>query len=355
MSTTEEEEHAVEVHRPASHPLQRTPPLPVPATVPQGRKIPRRAGLLAFAAALLAAAAFATWWNLLRPAPLEGFASGNGRIEATEIDVATKLPGRVEAVLVEEGDVVDEGQTLARIDAQSLVAQLQEAEAAIQQSIAGHRAARAALQQQQSLLRLAQKELERSRKLFDASAAPQDALDRRQSQLEASQAGMDQAMQQLEQAERGVEVARARARRLRIDIDDAVLVAPRRARVLYRIAEPGEVLAAGGKVLTLVEQDDVYMTLFLPEGDAAQLRIGAAARIRLDGLGERTWPASVSYVAPKAQFTPKQVETASEREKLVFKIKVQLPVPVDPVVKAGMRGTATVQLDPDAPWPDTLR
>ena len=141
----------------------------------------------------------------------------------------------------------------------------------------------------------------------------------------------------------------ARIDRLKTDIDDCVLKTPIRGRILYRLAEPGEILGAGGKVLTVLELTDVYMTIYLPANQVGKVIIGSAARIKLDAVPEFTLPASVSFVAPEAQFTPREVETRTEREKLMFRIKVK----IDPEllkkhiekVKTGLPGVAYVQLD----------
>ena len=140
---------------------------------------------------------------------------------------------------------------------------------------------------------------------------------------------------------------------------DAALRAPINGRVLYRLAEPGEVVAAGGKVLTLVDLTDMYMTIYLPTDKVGQVAIGSEGKILLDGLPDQAIPAKVSFVAPKAQFTPREVETRTEREKLMFRVKVQ----ADPawlaahrdLAKAGMPGVAYVRLDPTRPWPDNLQ
>ncbi|MGH0031446.1 MAG: HlyD family secretion protein [Myxococcota bacterium] len=357
MSRREDDEPAGAITRLRSEPEDGSRALvPVEPFVDPARERRRRrlVGVLA-AALLFAGGGVAGWWYLVRTPPLTGLAFGNGRIEATEIDVATRLAGRVEDVLVEEGDTIRAGATVARIDVEPLEAQLAEATAALEQATEGHRAAAAALERQESVRRLAEKEFERARRLFESNVASEDVLDTRRMELETAEASVDQAKRQFDQAERAIEAAAARADRLRIVIRDATLVAPRGVRVLYRLAEPGEVLPVGGRVITLIEEGDAYMTVFLPENQAAQVQLGAEARIHLDGFPGRQWPASVSYVAPEAQFTPKQVETRSEREKLVFKVKVQLPTPVDPVVKSGMRGVAYVRLDPDAEWPDPPR
>ena len=141
-------------------------------------------------------------------------------------------------------------------------------------------------------------------------------------------------------------------------IKDATLVSTITGRVLYRLTEPGEVLGPGGKALTLVNLEDVYMEIFLPAEQAAALKVGAEARITLDYRPNAAAPARVSFVSPEAQFTPKQVETQSEREKLMFRVKIQVP---DELVmnyiediKTGVRGVGYVKTDPSAVWPDWI-
>jgi HlyD family secretion protein len=145
---------------------------------------------------------------------------------------------------------------------------------------------------------------------------------------------------------------------VQVNIVDSTLLAPVNGRVLYRLVEPGEVLAAGGKVLTLLDLSDAYMPIFLPAEQAGRVRIGADARIVFDALPKISVPAKVSFVAPRAQFTPKEVETRTEREKLMFRVKVQ----IDPalltqysdLVKTGVPGVAYVRLDATANWPSWL-
>jgi len=147
----------------------------------------------------------------------------------------------------------------------------------------------------------------------------------------------------------------AASEKIRADINDCVLKSPRDGRVQYRLAEPGEVLPAGGKILTIIDLSDIYMTVFLPESQAGKISIGAEARIVLDAFPNRYFNGLVSYVSPEAQFTPKQVETTTERQKLVFRTKVQLTDDDLSVLKPGMPGVAYILLTASVDWPDTLK
>ena len=163
----------------------------------------------------------------------------------------------------------------------------------------------------------------------------------------------------LKTAKEQVEVARANAATIQTRIDDATLRSPVTGRVLYRLAEAGEVLAPGGKALTLVNLDDVYMEIFLPAKQAASVKIGAEGRITVDYDPVHAVAGYVSFVSPEAQFTPKQVETLSEREKLMFRVKIQVPREVASQylerIKTGVRGVGYVKVKESAAWPARLQ
>lgn len=287
-----------------------------------------------------------------------GFASGNGRLEATEVDVATKIAGRLAELGPREGDWVESGSVVGRLDADDLRAQLRAAEAQVVQAQKAVDETRAGVRKSKADATLAGKTLKRSEELVGRGFISRNKLDSDQTGMEGAMAGMAQASSRVAEAEAAVATAQARVDSLRATLNDTSLKAPISGRVLYRLAEAGEVLAAGGKALTLVDLSDMYMTVYLPTDKAGQVALGAEARIVLDALAEQAIPATVSFVAPKAQFTPREVETRSEREKLMFRIKLR----ADPawlaahrdLAKGGMPGVAYVRLDANAAWPATL-
>ncbi len=331
----------------------------------------------------------AVWaWQSFRPAGLpQGIAAGNGRVEAVEIDIATKLPGRIKEVLVDEGDFVTAGQLLARMDTTVLAAQLREAEAQLQRATIGiesaqnlvtqreaeKEAARAIIAQRQAELDAAQKRAARTEDLVPKGAAPIQKLDDERAQFQAATAALSAAQAQMAAADAAigfaksqviaarsqVEAGSATIQRIQADIDDSALRAPRDGRVQFRVAQAGEVLSAGGKVLNMVDLGDVYMTFFLPATAAGRVRLGTDVRLILDAAPQYIIPASVSYVADVAQFTPKTVETAEERLKLVFRIKARISPDLlrkyITRVKTGLPGMAYVRLDPQAEWPAHLQ
>ncbi len=257
------------------------------------------------------------YWKAMEYALPKGIASGNGRIESKLVDVAAKEPLRVKEILVKEGDLVNPGQVLVRLDTITLESQLAEAKAKVD---------------------LAAIEVERTRKLLEENAASQREYDARKTSLETTQAN----------------VATIQSR-----IDDATLRSPVLGRVLYRLTEVGEVLGPGGKALTLVNLEDVYMEIFLPAEQAAGLKMGAEARITLDHVPGYAAAGYVSFVSPEAQFTPKQVETRSERDKLMFRVKIQVPKELVTSyierIKTGVRGVGYVKVNESAVWPNWLQ
>lgn len=311
-------------------------------------------GVLAVLAAI-GAVAWYVWDRNTGGLPV-GIAAGNGRIEADQIDVATRVPGRVAEIRVAEGALVEAGEVLAVMDTRELEAQQARAEADAARAASQVEEVAALIAQRRAELALAEDEYARARTLADRGVSAASVAEQQETRRASAEAALDAAIAQLHTAERGVEAARALVRQYEAQIEDATLTAPTFGRVLYRLAQPGEVLGGGGKVVTLLDLSQVYMEVFLPAGEATTTAIGAEARIRLDAVPYAI-PAYVSFVSPEAQFTPKQVETADEREKLMFRVKVRVPEELVRAyidqVKTGLRGEAFIRLlgAETAPWP----
>ncbi len=316
----------------------------------------KRSLLFLLVAALAAAAAGYLWWRDNHAALPDYIASGNGRIEAEEVHVATRYAGRVAAVLVGEGDMVAAGQVLARMDTAEREAALAAARASIAQAEDNVAEAKAQIVQRQSELRYARQELERAEALVQKGHISEQLADQRRTDRDTAQAALEAAEARLASTRRAVEAAAAEARLIETQIDDATLRAPRAGRVQYRLAEPGEVLASGGRVVTLLDLTDVYMPIFLPTDQIGRLLVGAEARIILDAVPQYVIPARVSFISAEAQFTPREVETRSEREKLMFRVKVKIAPELLAAhiekVRTGLPGEAYVMLGGGQDWPE---
>jgi HlyD family secretion protein len=298
------------------------------------------------------------WWQQQQSDLPDGFVRANGRIEAERVDVALKFGGRIAEVLADEGQMVASGDVVARVDSTELEAEIRAAEAATRQAEQELAQAKALVAQREGEVNLAQAELKRTETLISRGYATGQTLDQRRSQEITAIAALNTAHAQIASAKAAIEASEAKVAALRANLADYTLTAPRNGRVQYRLAQPGEVLAAGGKVITLLDLTDVYMDVYLPTDDAGRLRFGAEARLILDAAPQYVIPASVEFVASEAQFTPKYVETESERAKLTFRVKLQIPAEVlekyQEVVKTGVPGFAIVRVSPDAEWPETL-
>ncbi|VTZ26767.1 putative HlyD family secretion protein [Methylocella tundrae] len=288
----------------------------------------------------------------------EGIVKSNGRIEATQVDVAAKYPGRLTTLNVDEGDEVTAGQILGTISSPEVEAQLRGAQAQVLGAKQALAAAEALIVQRSSDLAFARTDLERGTNLLDSGNITRQIYDQRRNRFEVAEAAFHAATDQRNQAESQIKSAEADVDRYQAILVDMVLISPRSGRVQYRLARAGEVILPGQRVLTILDLNDVYMTIYLPAADAGRLALGDDARIIADPVPEYVIPATISFVATDAQFTPKSVETDEEREKLMFRVKLQ----IDPKVlekyrrqvKTGVRGIGFVRLSPSITWPNDL-
>jgi len=288
----------------------------------------------------------------------EGIVKANGRLEATEVDVAAKYPGRLATLSVNEGDEVTAGQVVGTIASPETEAQLLGAQAQVLKSKQALAEAIALIAQRKSDLEFTRTDFERAKPLLEHGNISQQMTDMRRNKFEAAEAGLAAANAQRDQAQSSIKAAEADVVRLQSILTDLVLLSPRSGRVQYRLARAGEVLAAGQRVLTILDLNDVYMTIYLSADDAGKLMLGDEARTILDPLPQYVLPNTISFVATDAQFTPKSVETAEERQKLMFRVKLQGdPQILDKYhryVKTGVRGLGFVRTDPRVPWPAEL-
>ncbi len=285
----------------------------------------------------------------------KGFVMGNGRLEATEVDIATKLAGRLTEVLVKEGDFVDKGQIVAKIDASTLQALLKQAEAEVKRAKQARETALSRVEGIRVKRDLALKELERSKTLFAKNIFTQQEHDRNQTVKETYDAEYAAAKSLIVETEGAIESAVAQTERLKTEINDCLLRSPIKGQVLSRLAEPGEILPNGGKALTIIDNTDIYMNVYLSEQYAGVIPLSGDAKVVLDAIPDRQFLARVAYVSEKAQFTPKEVETTEERQKLVFRVKIRFQEFNDPRLKPGMPGVAYIRLNPSAKWTELFK
>ena len=339
-------------------------------------------------AVLLAAAAGGGWWlyQQQESTALPDFVfHSNGRLELNRLDVASLYPGRVERVRVAEGDAVKANEVLVELSSAQSSGQLAAAQAATlraaelvqraragvtqaQQAVARADAEIAAYRQQQKVAKL---ELDNAKQMRREDLVSASELAKRQADFERAtasvkaaqaaradaQAAVAQGQAAVAEAEAGVKQAQAQADTAASADADMAIRSPLTARVEYRLVEPDTVIGAGSRVISLLDPADVSMNVFLPNATVGGLRVGDEARLVLDGI-DAVFPAQVSFIASEAQFTPKAVETADEREKLVFRVKLKVPAEVaqryDRLLKGGMTGDGYVRRDSSQAWPLAL-
>ncbi len=271
-----------------------------------------------------------------------------GRIEAPLVDLGPKVAGRVVEVRVREGDRVKAGDVLVLLDlGDTAIAVdrdrdgLRSAEAKYRDLSVGSRpleieAAQAEVADKRAQVELARREMARQKELVEKQIGTQQELDRGRAELDSATANLKASEERLglaregfrvhqtEQARYDVDRARSVLRQSEALAGESEIRAPADGVILHRIAEPGLLLAAGQPAVTLAFADRLYVRTFIPEQKLGKVRQGMAATVRVDAFPGRDFPARVTEISPDAEFTPKPVETKSERINLVYSAKVDL-------------------------------
>ncbi len=272
-----------------------------------------------------AAAGYVAWKQYEASALPAGIVSINGRVEATQVDISTKIAGRVIEIIPHEGDIVSPGEVVARIDTSETEPQLREAQAAAELAREMVVTRLASVASDDAHLQFVNEELRRTATLIAKGWSTHELLDKRNEDVKSADAALKAAMSQVDEARAAVKTADAKVEELQAVLNDSTIKSPVRGQVLYRLVEPGAVLPPGGKIATVIDLQDVYMTVFLPALQAGQLKIGNEARLVLDAYPGYVIRVNVMFVAPESQFIPKTVEVQSEREQLVFRVKLKGP------------------------------
>jgi HlyD family secretion protein len=297
-----------------------------------------------------------------------GVIAASGHVEATEVRLSAKVPGHVEAMAVQEGDAVAAGQEIARIDVTdtrlalaAASAERAQADAELRLRLAGSRRedvaeAEAQVQRARADLRGAEEDLARMEKLLKSGSGTDKARDDARTRRDVAAANLEAAGERLRKLQAGsrpeekdaararVAAADARIAQLRQQVEDAVVRSPVAGVVTEKLAERGELLARGAGLAVVTELARPWLTVYLPEPELGRIRLGQEAEVVTDAGQRRT--GRVTFVSPQAEFTPKNVQTADERAKLVYRLKISLDN-ADGVFKPGM--PAEARLRPAAP------
>lgn len=309
---------------------------------------------------VLALLAVFAWWYLRSPDEVDGEIRASGTVEATESRLGFQMAGRIQSVEVREGDHVAEGAVLARLDRRELEAQVASLEAAVDQARArlaelekgarpqevarAEAAVRAARERVQDLRR----DADRARRLFEGGAVSRESMEKAETAVQVAEATLEEALEGLDLVREGprseqidahraglrqTEATRARAR---ARLDDAVIIAPMDAVVALRHREPGESAAPGGTVVTLRDLEDRWVRIFVAGDVIGRVHLGQRARIRGDTHPDRVYSGEVFFIGSEAEFTPRNVQTAEERVRLVYPVRVRITDDPEVDLKPGL-------------------
>ncbi len=316
------------------------------------------------AVVVLAVAAYVVF---LRPHPDANELMASGTVEATEAGLGTQAPGRIDSILVREGDRVRTGQELVvmdRVELRARVAQGQAQEAAARALLAelerGSRPeevaqAREAARATEQRLADAQRDFDRTQRLLQGGAVSQETLDKAKLALDVAQSQREQTAQQLQLVETGPRPERVAAQRAAVAqagamvqqaeaaLSHAVVRAPFDGVVTVRDREPGETVGAGAPVVTVMNVDDRWVRIYVREDRLGAVQLGQTATITSDTYPGKQYTGTVSYLSSEAEFTPRNVQTTEERVKLVYAVKVRITGDPGHELKSGM--PADVHLD----------
>ena len=262
------------------------PVAPAPIAPTRGRSRWKALGLLAIVI-IGACGGGAYWWHTRQGGLPLGIVSGNGRIEADEIDIDTKFAGRIAEMLADEGDMVKAAagpRPHGHAGHRSLAREVRGSGPEARSRASTRRAPTSCSRRPRSRSR--KQEFDRTSTLVARGFATNELLDQRRQALNGATAALNAANDRVGEAARALDAATHDVELYKVNIADNTLVAPRDGRIQYRIANIGEVLPAGGKVFTMLDIEYVYMDIYLPTDEAGKVKIGADARIVLDAVPE---------------------------------------------------------------------
>lgn len=329
----------------------------------------------------------------------EGLIAASGRIEGDRIVAASKFPGKIAAVMVHEGDSVAAGASIAQLDDQQIASRLEQARQALNAVDAQYQAgssalaiarrevplaqanadatvsqAQAALNKAQAVETQAARDSVRHRELFEHGSIEKRRLEGAELALQVAQSDVAAAREALVRARQGAaeaalgqdkvkakqqELAALQAQRERAAgavaeassvSADQLIKAPAAGIVVARLREPGEVIQAGSSVAELANLDALHLKVYVPEAQIGKVKLGQPVRLYVDSQPDQPYEAKVSYIAARAEFTPKEVQTADERVKLVYAVKLAIVANPGHRLTPGLPADAVIRWDEHVAW-----
>jgi HlyD family secretion protein len=300
------------------------------------------------------------------------FLKVSGNIETTEVDVGFKVSGRIVGLFVQEGDWVERGKVLAKLDNEDLLqrlavaqATLKSAQARLDKLVAGSRPeeireAEATLEQAQIDFENKKVNYERIKSLFERGVIPKDTLDNAEATFKIAKAAVERAnenyqlvkigprKEDIEDARAQVGQAKANLKLIDTQLGYTTLYSPLSGVVLVKSGEIGEVINPGTSILTLADIENVWLKAYIPEPDLSRIKWGQEVLITTDLKPQKIYKGKISFISSQAEFTPKQIQTEKERVTLVYRIKIDIPNP-EKELKPGMPADGRILLTPLTP------
>lgn len=290
----------------------------------------------------------------------------SGTVEATDADLGFQMAGRIDSIVVREGDSVQTGLEVAYLDQAELrarrraaKAQQEAAEAVLAELVAGSRPeeieeGRAVLMQAEERRDDAERDRGRARRLFEGGGISQEGLDKAETAFLVAEAAVQQARQRVRILQEGPRSERIAAQRAvvaqteaavaQIDatLRNSVVTVPFPGIITIRHREPGETVSPGVPVLTVMDPNDRWVRIYVREDRIGEISLGQAATITSDTYPDRDYGGEVVFIASEAEFTPRNVQTTEERVKLVYAVKVRITDDRSHDLKAGIAADVTL-------------
>ena len=296
----------------------------------------------------------------------KGAIEASGTLEATEVKVSAKVPGQIEFIRVQEGSQVQAGDTLIVLDRSTLELQFKQAQAGFEVADAQYRLlingarsedmrlAEESLRQAEASFKNASDDYVRMKELLSSNTVTRKQFDDAESRYTIAKAQLSSAEQgvaKLKKFARPEDLAAARARAsqaqatsdlLKKQLTDAVVVAPVAGTVTHIPVEQGELVSMGSVIATISRLEKMNLMIYVNETELGKAKLGRIADVYIDTYPDKPFPATIVYISPIAEFTPKNVQTKEDRTKLVFGVKLEIENK-EGVLKSGMPADAYVR------------
>ncbi|HEX7343337.1 MAG TPA: efflux RND transporter periplasmic adaptor subunit [bacterium] len=260
---------------------------------------------------------------------------GSGTLEAEEVIVSSLLPGTIEELLVSEGAAVQKDQIIARLDTSKLSAQRSQSEAALQEILINRRLAGNAIQQARTQYDNLAANLQRQQSLLQGGSSTQQIVDDLKAQEEIARLRLTSAQDQFAALDAKESQLRAALDLIDLQIEDAVIRSPLTGAVIEKYVAAGENVPLGGAIVKIADVKKLWIKIYLTERDVGLVALNAPVRVKVDAVTGHSFEGRVSWISPKAEFTPKNVQTRQSRADLVFAVKIEFDNP-DGLAAIGM-------------------